>query len=165
MTQLHTVAVPMAELAEVIALQLENGGKATITVTGVSMLPMLRNRKDSVTLIPASQRQKPGNVIFYRRENGRYVLHRIIRITPEGYLCSGDNQYELEPVKPEQVVAVVDGFVRKGRTYTCNHPGYRLYTVLWVRLFFLRRLYIAVRRRAGCLFGRLMTNKKKEDKA
>ena len=163
MTKVHTVAVPMADLAQVIALQLDNGGRATITVTGVSMLPMLRNRKDSVTLIPAGK-QGQGDVIFYRRENGQYVLHRIIRETSEGYLCSGDNQYELEPVKPAQVIAVVDSFVRKGKTYDGSHRGYQLYTAAWVKLFFLRRPYIALRRRIGRLLWRLKAGRKRENK-
>ena len=154
MGQVHTVAVPMEELAPLIGLQLENGGRATITVTGISMLPMLYNRRDSVTLIPGGK-EKLGDVIFYRRDNGQYVLHRIIRLTEDGYICCGDNQYEKEPVRPEQVIAVVDSFVRKGKLYTHTHFGYRVYTALWVRLFFMRRFYIAVRRWAGRLLSRM----------
>jgi hypothetical protein len=35
---------------------------------------------------------KKYDVIFYRRENGQYVLHRIIKIKKDGYVCRGDNQ-------------------------------------------------------------------------
>lgn len=148
---MQTVTVPMEALAEVIALQLEQGGRASLTVSGSSMMPMLHHHRDAVTLIPPSPRQNKGDVILYRRENGRYVLHRIIALAEDGYLCSGDNQAVREPVKQEQILAVVDGFTRNGRAYTCNTPVYRGYTALWVELFCLRRYYIAIRRRLGRL--------------
>ena len=82
--ELQTYRIPMASLAELIQLQLEKGGRATLTVTGVSMYPMLRNCVDKVVLIPITGRQKKGDIIFYRRDNGQYILHRIISVTQEG---------------------------------------------------------------------------------
>lgn len=143
--------IPMDELSELVMLQLENGGRARLTVTGCSMQPMLRHRRDTVMLIPVCDTQKPGDIVLYRRETGQYVLHRIIAKTRDAYICCGDNQAVRESVAPSQLLAVVDGFVRKGKTYTLDHPGYRIYTWVWVKLFFLRGAYIAVRR----YFGRL----------
>lgn len=148
---MQTVTVPMEALAKLIVLQLENGGKANLTVTGSSMMPMLYHLRDSVSLVSAAPQQKKGDIILYRRENGSYVLHRIIAVTPGGYICSGDNQAMREPVSPAQVLAVVDGFVRNGRAYSLSIFWYRLYRAVWVELFFLRPCYIAVRRRLGRL--------------
>lgn len=161
---MQTVTVPMESLAEIIELQLENGGRANLTVTGCSMLPMLRHREDSVTLIPADGKEKKGDVILYRRESGKYILHRIISVEQEGYICCGDNQAVREPVLRERVIAVVDGFTRKGRTYTTNSLGYRMYTTLWVELFSLRRYYIKLRRRLGRLRGKIMKNIRRKRK-
>lgn len=147
-------AIPMDALSELVMLQLENGGRAQLTVTGCSMQPMLCHRRDTVELVPVSGSQRPGDVILYRRENGQYVLHRIIALTPEGYLCSGDNQAMREPVAHDQLLAVMDGFTRKGKRYGLDATGYRVYTWIWVKLFFLRKYYIAIRR---CL-GRLRSN-------
>lgn len=47
---MRAVDIPMEELAKLLQLQLDHGGEATLTVTGVSMLPMLYNRRDSVKL-------------------------------------------------------------------------------------------------------------------
>lgn len=154
---MQTVTVPMEALAEVIALQLEKGGRARLTVTGSSMMPMLYHRRDSVILVPATGQLKKGDVIFYRRENGQYVLHRIIALSPEGYVCSGDNQAMREPVTREQVVAVVDGFTRKGKSCKLVGFWYRMYKTAWVELFFLRPGYIAVRRQLGRLRAKLYT--------
>lgn len=148
---MQTRVIPMEALSELVMLQLEKTGRARLTVTGYSMQPMLYYGRDTVELIPVSGRQKPGDIILYRRENGQYVLHRIIALTPEGYICSGDNQAMREPVKHEQLLAVVDGFIRKGKRYTLEAAGYRLYTWIWVNFFFLRKCYIAIRRPMGRL--------------
>ena len=149
--KLETRTIPMEQLAELITLQLEKGGRAPLTVTGSSMMPMLYGRRDTVELIPAAYRQKKGDIILYRRKSGRYVLHRIIGLTADGYICCGDNQATKEFVCHEQLIAVVNGFVRKEKTYAMNTPGYRLYRWLWVNLFFLRPGYIWLRRRLGRL--------------
>ena len=153
---IQTVAVPMEVLSELIVEQLQQGGRAKLNVTGISMMPMLYNRRDAVLLIPVSHRQKRGDVILYRRENGRYVLHRIIAVTSNGYICSGDNQAMREPVAHQQLIAVVDGFIRNGKNYTLDHPGYRFYQAVWVGLFPLRPAYIALRRWLGKIRRRIL---------
>ena len=155
--QMQTRTIPMEELAELVMLQLEKGGRAWLTVTGWSMMPLLYHRRDAVELIPVSPQQKAGDIIFYRRENGQYVLHRIIAVTEDSYVCCGDNQAERETVLHTQLLAVVDGFTRKGKRYALTAPGYRLYTAVWVKLFPLRKYYIALRR---CL-GRIRIKLKK----
>lgn len=141
--------VPMKELAEVVKLQLNSGGRSTLAVTGNSMRPMLASGRDSVILILPGN-EKKGDVVLYQRENGQYVLHRIIDVTEDGYIISGDNQAMREPVKKQQLVAVMEGFIRKGKTYSKDAKIYRLYQTMWVELFFLRWLYItAGRLRAG----------------
>jgi len=146
--------VPMKELAEIIKLQLNNGGMATLTVTGNSMLPMLVSRRDSVVLVPPGN-EKKGDVVLYQRLSGQYVLHRIIEVTVTGYIISGDNQAVREPVTNKQIVAVMESFVRDGKHYSLNAPTYRLYQDVWVKLFFLRRYYFGLRRRLGKLWRRL----------
>lgn len=147
--------VPMESLYEVIGLQLENGGKANLVVTGISMLPMLRENRDTVILKPVEKPPVAGDILLYRRANGQFVLHRVIRVTPEGYLISGDNQYELEKVAPSQLLAVVGAFTRKGKTHTLQEPFYRLYTWAWVKLFWLRKPYIKLRRKLGRIYRKI----------
>ena len=145
----------MASLAELIQLQLEKGGRATLTVTGVSMYPMLRNCVDKVVLIPITGRQKKGDIIFYRRDNGQYILHRIISVTQEGYICCGDNQSAKEEVRHEQLLAVVDGYFRGEKEHKLTELGYQLYVLACVGLFPLRRYILALRRRGGRLLRKI----------
>ena len=155
---MKTQVVPIEEVAEMIELQLEQGGRANLVVTGVSMLPMLRNRKDAVLLVPP-QELNVGDVIFYRRSNGKYILHRIIALQGKDYFCCGDNQAEREFVSRRQVIAVVDEFIRKGKRYTRDALGYRIYVAIWVKLFFLRPIYIKLRRLYSAL-RRYLRNKR-----
>ena len=149
----------MKELAELILLQLETGGKATLAVTGHSMHPTLRERRDSVVLRLPDERQKKGDTILYLRENGQYVLHRIIDTEADGYICSGDNQVMREPVAHSQVLAVVSGITRKGKLYSVDSLVARVYRVFCVGMFPLRKYYLALRRPLGRLRSKLIRRK------
>lgn len=110
-----------------------------MTVTGSSMFPLLRDRRDSVLLVRPERLQKYDIVLFIRT-NGEAVLHRIIKITAKGLIMLGDNQYEKEgPIAPEQVIAVAKGFFRGEQYFSCKTAWYVLYTHLWGRAGVLRR--------------------------
>ena len=141
--------VPMEELYLLLETQLEYGS-AQLTVTGTSMTPTFREGRDLVRL----EKNRPlrrGDVILYRRDNGRYVLHRLMRMDGERLVCCGDRQTELETIRGEQVLAVVTAFCRKGVWRDVKDPLYRLYVQLWMILP-LRRAAFALReglRRSG----------------
>jgi hypothetical protein len=138
----------MESLAELIQLQLDNGGRANLTVTGNSMRPMLTNRRDSVTLV-RTEKYTIGQIPLFRRDNGAYVLHRIIEVTEDGYICCGDNQAIREPVREDQIVAVVAEFVKNGKGHTVGELRYRFYSAVWMKLFPIRKLYYRGRRFLG----------------
>lgn len=142
--------IPMESLAELISLQMQNGGVARLIVTGSSMHPTLRHRKDAVFLRPVERELKRGDLILYRRANGRFVLHRIVS-KPQGdaFFCAGDNQWQKEMVTASQILAVTDGFVRKGKMYRENHFLYRLWVAFWIAMLPVRRPILALRRRLG----------------
>ena len=146
---MKNVAIPMEELVQILKLQLESAGVARLVVSGSSMQPMLRHRKDAVELAPVTQTLKIGDLILYRRENGKYVLHRILRAKGEDLVCCGDNQYRTEKVSARQVLAIVTAFTHRGKTYLVTDKGYRRYVTLWVSLHPLRWAYLGPRRVLG----------------
>lgn len=154
------ITVPTDSLMEMICLQLEKGGKASLTVTGTSMLPMLRQNYDSVLLVTADRPLKAGEIALYRNSNGKYILHRVICVTPEGYLFCGDNQAHRELVTDDQVIGVVTEFTKKGKRHTLTELWYRLYVFGFTNFFWLRKYYITLRRRLGCLRKYLRTGGK-----
>ncbi|MBR4882209.1 MAG: S24/S26 family peptidase, partial [Clostridia bacterium] len=84
------------EMIPLMEERIKNGGSVSFTPMGVSMHPMLRHGLDSVVLSPAPDKLKKYDIPFYRRSNGRYVLHRVVKVG-DSYTCIGDNQYEYEP--------------------------------------------------------------------
>jgi len=154
---MQTIKIPMQELAEVIRLQLVQGGRAELTVTGSSMHPLLHSRKDKVILVP--RKAKKPDIILYRRDSGAYVLHRIVREKKGSFIVTGDNQWQLEEVRPDQVLAVVEGWYHKGKYHTPDRLWYKLYVCFWVGFLPLRRPILALRRRLGKLVRKIKRRK------
>ncbi len=131
---------------------LERGQSVTFSPKGISMLPMLRQGRDQVTLSPITGPLKKYDLPLYQRRDGTYVLHRVLK-TGETYTCIGDNQFVYEPgLGPDQMIAVVTAFTRDGKPHSVNALSYRLYCRYWhysrpVR-HFLRRVINRIRRLA-----------------
>ena len=95
------------------------------------MLPMLRQGQDSVVLSPLPKRLRKFDLPLYRRSNGQYVLHRIVK-SGDSYTCMGDNQFVKETgLHRGQMIGVVTAFTRGGKKYTVDQWQYRLYCYLW----------------------------------
>ena len=122
------VAVMGAVTEEVLC----RGDSVRLTVTGNSMYPMLHTRRDTVTLSPA-QTIKKYDITFHKREDGRYILHRVLKVQKDGtYLIAGDNELKTEPpVRREQIFGVVTEYTRWGKVKKPKGLGYWLYVRIW----------------------------------
>jgi len=119
--------VDLDELYPLIKEVIESGGEFRFYPRGTSMEPLLHQGDDSVVLA-APDSISAGDVLFYKRENGMFVLHRLIEIRRGTYTMCGDNQKELEHgIKPSQVIAKMVGYY-KGETYhSVNEADYLEY--------------------------------------
>ena len=108
---------------------------------GVSMLPLLRQGKDRVELGPLPQKLKKYDLPVYQMPSGKYLMHRILKVTPTHYICLGDNTLEFETIYPEQMIGVVTAIERNGKRIEVSHPLYRLYCLIWGHTRPLRVLY------------------------
>lgn len=137
---------------ELIRERLAEGRNVTFSPRGTSMLPFLKEGRDTVTLSPAPKVLKKYDIPLYKRENGQYVLHRVVKVG-ETYTCIGDHQFVYEKgIKQEQIIAIATAFVRKGRLISADDPLWRLYAVFWHYSRFPRRVFMAVMRRVKRLF-------------
>ena len=94
---------------------LREKGLYVSTTAGVSMNPMLRNRRDTIMVRPPEGRLKKYDVPLYRRGSA-YVLHRIVKVLPDSYVICGDNCLEKEyGIREEQIIGVLVGFCRTMR--------------------------------------------------
>ena len=142
--------VSIEEVMPLIEDQIKHSGRVTFTPRGNSMLPLLRNNKDTITLRKPEFPLKKYDIAFYRRDSGAYVLHRIVDVSGDKYTMRGDNQFFDEAnIRQEQIIGVVDSFTRKGKKYSGNEISYRLYCVAWGKTMSIRRLLRTMRRLAG----------------
>lgn len=148
--------VTLADMMPLFEEQLAAGQKVRFIPHGNSMWPMLRSGRDAVELSPLPQRLKKYDLPLYRRPDGRFLLHRIIRVEQNGCTCSGDRQLRCESgVKREQMIALVTAFCRNGRWYSVAHPIYWLYCRLWPVCKLGWRCWKKLRRGLRCLRMRL----------
>lgn len=139
--------IHLDDMMPVIAEQIAQGHSVRLHPKGTSMLPMLRQGIDSVQLSPLSGRLKKYDLPLYRRDNGQYVLHRILK-AGDTYTCIGDNQYEYEPgIRQDQLLAVVTGFYRGEKYYSVKNFGYKCYCRYWHYTRKLRPYWRALKRK------------------
>ena len=123
--------VRLEELLPLIREQLDQGKQVKLSPRGMSMLPMLRQGRDSIVLSPVPQKLKKYDLPLYRRDNGQFVLHRVVRVG-DTYTCMGDHQFVSEPgLRHDQMIGLVTAFFRDNRQIQVTAPAYLLYCRLW----------------------------------
>ncbi len=143
-------AIGMEEMLPLIREQLESGGCAILAVRGVSMLPFLKEGRDSVILSPIARPLKKQDIALYQRADGSCILHRIAAVG-ETYTCIGDAQFVFEKgVAESQMIALVTAIKRKERLIQIKNPICRFYVTFWSitrpTRYFLRRAMRKLRR-------------------
>lgn len=128
--------------------EINKHGRIAYTGVGGSMRPMLRERRDVIIIEKPRGRRKKYDVVLYKSDSGRYVLHRVMKVLDDGYVICGDSCRRLEyGVDDGRIIGVLTEFVRNGKTYTPDSPAYRVYVKLWCGLFPLRAFVLRVRDR------------------
>jgi hypothetical protein len=95
---------------------LRQGEKSVaVPVAGGSMVPFLINGDTVYLELPTTPIRK-GDIVLYTRSSGRYILHRVYRVNPDGsFLMAGDAQIELEYVPGMEKIC--------GRVLYARHRG------------------------------------------
>jgi len=111
---------------------LKSGGSVPLIVTGTSMTPYLRNGRDTV-ILQKTDHLKTGKILFFRRNNGDFVLHRVRKLLPNGrLLMNGDAQNWCEIITKDQILAEAIRIRRKnGKEIPANGAVSRLWNLLW----------------------------------
>ena len=128
------------KIEEVLDLQ----GQYVGPTVGVSMLPMLKNRRDTIVVKPKTARLQPLDVALYRRGKD-YVLHRVIKPVKDGYIIRGDNCYADEYILEDDVFGVLTEFFRKDKHYFCTDKKYIRYAKRRVKNYKTRRFFIRIK--------------------
>ena len=122
---------------EIIPL-LREGLTVPLTVSGGSMEPFLAGRRDTVYIMPPSFPLKKGDIAFFERYSGKIVMHRVCKVTKDGYYFVGDAQTRLEgPIPEKAVFGCVRSVTRKEKTVSGGFTWY-FFEKIWIRMIPLR---------------------------
>lgn len=109
--------VSLEDMLPFIEEAFSRGTDFQIPVTGTSMNPLLYQNRDFVRLVKPQLPLSVGDIPLYRRNDGAFVLHRIVGIKDNGeYILCGDNQFILEyGIKDENIIGVARTLVIDGK--------------------------------------------------
>lgn len=144
-------AVDTTRLFDDLAPLIAQGQLVRITVAGHSMSPFLAGGRDEVVLSAlGGHALRPLDVLLYRRADGRYVMHRLVKRRGDELYMMGDAESKREgPLRFDQICAVATAFVRKGRTIETDNWRWRFLSRLWLWLRPVRRLLLRLNWRIG----------------
>ena len=135
--------------------ELEKHGRYFSVPQGVSMMPMIHNKKGVVEVRKLEGEAKRYDLVLYIRGAEQGVIHRVLRVRDKDYIIAGDNCWRKEYVPKEKVVGIIRSFYRNGKWYDVSDRGYQLYAHLWTDLFCIRRPVFYARDRIQAVFRRL----------
>ena len=121
----------------------ESGKEVSMLIAGSSMSPFLIHERDSICFKKPDRKLRRGDMVFYQRTSGQYVMHRIYKVSSEGYYIVGDAQQDIEgPVKREQIFALITRVRRKGKWIAPGDFWWEFFEHVWIRMVPVRRLII-----------------------
>ena len=153
----------LADAIEVIEEILAGGGEFRMYPKGTSMLPLIVQGRDSVVLKRNFEdAANKHDIAFYRRANGQFVLHRVMKILDDGtYVMCGDNQTVLEyGIKKEQIIGYVFRLYKGESERSLTSLRHKLYLFFWCIMpyrklcIFVKGKYSGLKRRVKKLFGK-----------
>lgn len=120
--------IELDELYPLMSEVIEKGGTFRFYPRGTSMEPLIIQGKDSVELGKAED-IAIGDAVFYKRENGKFVLHRIVGVHRGLYTMSGDHQRNWMEygIKREQILFKLVGYYKGEEHHSTDEKEYKEY--------------------------------------
>ena len=138
-----TRTVDTNEYVSVLRELVEQEKEVSLLIAGNSMSPFLVHQRDTICFRKPDKELRRGDIVFYQRENGQYIMHRIYKACPEGYYMVGDAQVAIEgPLRAEQIFAIVTKVRRKGKWIGPNDLWWRFFAHIWIRIVPMRRMVL-----------------------
>ncbi len=119
--------------------ELAERGSIIRTNVGTSMMPLLRQNRDVMIIERPTGRLKKYDCPLYKTRSGKYILHRIIKVREGDYVICGDNCVTFERgITDSQIIGVLTGVIRDGRTISTDNKCYKLYYHIWCDFIYIR---------------------------
>ena len=142
------------EYIDILRTVIDEGKEVNMRVLGSSMAPFVVHERDTIYFKRPERKLKKGDIAFFQRNNGQYVVHRIYKIKGDEYYFVGDNQTLIEgPIEKGQIFAIVTRVIRKGKEIRPGDPWWLFFEKIWINMIPLRRItikaYGLIRRKGG----------------
>lgn len=125
---------------------IERDGRLVYTNVGDSMMPLIKQGRDLIIIEKSKGRLKKYDVPLYKRDNGQYVLHRILKVRNDDYVICGDNRFSKEyGISDRHIIGVLTAVVRNGREVPVTDRRYNAYVHLWCDFFPVRAFILKVK--------------------
>ena len=110
-----------------------------VPVSGNSMSPFLISQRDYVIFQKPNRPLQKGDIVFFRRDSGEYILHRVSKIRENQYYIIGDAQTKVEgPIREDQIFGLVTKVRRKGKWIDPSDFWWKFFEKVWIRVIPLR---------------------------
>ena len=110
-----------------------------VPVSGNSMSPFIISQRDYVIFQKPNRSLQKGDIVFFRRDSGEYILHRVSRIRENQYYILGDAQTKVEgPIREDQIFGLVTKIRRKGKWIDPSNIWWKFFEKVWIRVIPLR---------------------------
>ena len=121
-------------------------GRLIYTNRGDSMMPLIKQDRDLLVIKRKPKRRlKKYDVPLYKRDNGQYVLHRILEVRKHDYVICGDNRWNKEyGITDRHIIGVLTAVIRNGKEIKVTDFKYKVYVHLWCDLFPVRAFIVHV---------------------
>ena len=119
---------------------LDTYGKYTGLTMGTSMEPLIHEQQDNIIVVKNKGRLKKYDVAVYVTPQGKYIMHRVVKVCDDHYDIVGANLLKKEYVTDDMICGVLVGFYKKGKKYIdcTSSKKYMIYSKIWVALLPIR---------------------------
>ena len=119
---------------------LDTYGKYTGLTMGTSMEPLIHEQQDNIIVVKNKGRLKKYDVAVYVTPQGKYIMHRVVKVCDDHYVIVGDNLLKKEYVTDDMICCVLVGFYKKSKKYIdcTSSKKYMIYSKIWVALLPIR---------------------------
>lgn len=129
------------EYVSVLRELAEEGRVVSMLIAGSSMSPFLCHNRDYIYFTKPDRELRRGDMVFYQRDTGQYVMHRIYKRKKDGYYMVGDAQTQIEgPLRGDQIFARIIKVKRKGRIIEPGNFWWEFFEHVWIRIIPLRKV-------------------------
>ena len=119
----------------------QEGHEVSMIITGSSMAPFLIHQRDIIYFKQPDRSLHKGDMVFFQRQSGQYVMHRIWKVKTDGYYMVGDGQTVIEgPIGRDQIFALVTKVKRKGNWIRPGDFWWEFFAHIWINFIPVRCL-------------------------